>query len=212
MTYIGAAVAGVVSSTLLAASFRRRPLAAVATTTLAGMALVLLASWFVLASFDAEWVSFALLVLIPILVPVGFIFVVGQAGMLLDVRVLKKFYARVVAGFALGFVAGGLTGPLLLSLLGTTESVLAAAAAATALLLVLVEVTRRRYPDQLSVIEPPEVDAERPTLRGADAQPLRDAHRRVPDALGGGEPVARLPRARRARRSATTAATRWRGS
>ena len=60
--------------------------------------------------------------------PVGFIFVVGQAGMLLDVRVLKKFYARVVAGFALGFVAGGLAGPLLLSLLGTTESVLAAAA------------------------------------------------------------------------------------
>ncbi len=42
---------------------------------------------------------------------------------------------------------------------------LAAAAAATALFLVLVEVTRRRYPDQLSVVEHAEVDAERPTLR-----------------------------------------------
>ena len=166
VTYIGAAVAGVVSSTLLAAAFRRRPLASVATITLAGLAVALLASWIVLATSDAEWVSFALLVLIPIVVPVGFIFVVGQAGMLLDVRVLKAFYARVVAGFALGFVAGGLAGPLLLTLLGTTESVLAAAAAATALFLVLVEVTRRRYPAQLAVVEHAEdVEAERPTLR-----------------------------------------------
>jgi len=46
------------------------------------------ASWLVLAIADAEWVSFALLVLVPIVVPVGFIFVVGQAGLLLDVRVL----------------------------------------------------------------------------------------------------------------------------
>ena len=32
-------------------------------------------------------------------------FVVGQAGMLLDVRALKALYGRVVAGFALGFVS-----------------------------------------------------------------------------------------------------------
>ena len=165
MTYIGAAVAGVVSSTLLAAAFRRRPLASVATMTLAGLSVALLASWLVLATSDADWVSFALLVLVPIVVPVGFIFVVGQAGMLLDVRVLKAFYARVVAGFALGFVAGGLAGPLLLTLLGTTESVLAAAAAAAALFLALVVVTRRRYPAELSVVEHAEVEAERPTLR-----------------------------------------------
>ena len=121
-TYIAAAVAGVLSSTLLAAALRRRPLASVAT-----------ASWPVCRSpcllrgscsrrSDADWVSFALLVLVPIMVPVGFVFVVGQAGMLLDVRVLKKLYARVVAGFALGFVAGGLAGPLLLTVLGTTET------------------------------------------------------------------------------------------
>jgi HEAT repeat protein len=166
VTYLGAAVAGIVSSTLLAAAFRRRPLASVATATLAGLSVLLLVSWIVLATFGAEWVSFVLLVLVPIMVPVGFIFVVGQAGMLLDVRVLKKFYARVVAGFALGFVTGGLAGPLLLTVLGTTESVLAAAAAATALLLVLIEATRRRYPAKLAVIEHEESEAERPTLRG----------------------------------------------
>ena len=107
--------------------------------------------------------------LVPILVPVGFIFVVGQAGMLLDVRSLKALYGRVVAGFALGFVAGGLAGPPLLALLGTTESLLAAAAAAAVLFLALVVATRRSYPAELSVVEHAEHgrggEAERPTLR-----------------------------------------------
>ena len=171
VTYIGAAVAGVVSSTLLSAAFRKRSLASVATRVLAGLAVALLASWAVLARWEADWVSFALLVLIPIVVPVGFIFVVGQAGMLLDVRSLKALYARVVAGFALGFVAGGLTGAPLLNLLGSTESLLAAAAVAAGLFLGLVMETKRRYPAELAQVteaeaEPAPVTAERPTLRG----------------------------------------------
>jgi HEAT repeat protein len=125
----------------------------------------LLAAFLALRSTDAEWVSFALLVLIPIVVPVGFVFVVGQAGMLLDVRDLKAFYARVVAGFALGFVAGGLAGPLLLAVLDGTEDLLAAAAVAATIFMVLVIVTRRRHPTELNVIEHAEVAAERPTLR-----------------------------------------------
>jgi hypothetical protein len=170
VTYIGAAVAGVVSSTLLAAAFRRSAIASVATRVLAGLSVVLVASWAVLSMADADWVSFALLVLIPILVPVGFIFVVGQAGLLLDVRSLKALYGRVVAGFALGFTAGGLGGPPLLALLGTTESLLAAAATAAALFLALVVATRRSYATELSVVEHAEVtvgtgEAERPTVR-----------------------------------------------
>ncbi len=165
VTYIGAAAAGVVSSALLAAAFRRRPLASVATWVLAGLSVLLLASWVVLATADADWVSFALLVLVPIVVPVGFIFVVGQAGMLLDVRSLKVLYARVVAGFALGFVTGGLAGPLLLVLLGHTESLLAAAAGAAGLFLALVVATKRRYAADLAVVDHGEVETERPTLR-----------------------------------------------
>ncbi len=92
--------------------------------------MLLAASWILLGRSGTEWVSFALLVLVPIVVPVGFIFVVGQAGMLLDVRTLKALYARVVAGFALGVVVGGLAGPILLDALGGTEDLLAAAAAA----------------------------------------------------------------------------------
>jgi hypothetical protein len=165
VTYIGAAVAGVVSSAALAAAFRRRPLSRVATLTLAGLSFSLLASWVVLARSGAAWVSFALLVLIPIVVPVGFIFVVGQAGMLLDVRVLKALYARVVAGFALGFVAGGLAGPALLVVLGGTESLLAAAAVASGCFLALVVITQRRYTEALSVVETTAADAEHLTLR-----------------------------------------------
>ena len=129
VTYIGAAVAGVVSS------IAARGGVPTAAARLGGddesWPGCRSRSWrrgWCCRSSDADWVSFALLVLVPIVVPVGFIFVVGQAGMLLDVRVLKALYARVVAGFALGFVAGGLAGPPLLALLGRTESLLAAAA------------------------------------------------------------------------------------
>ena len=164
-TYIGAAVAGVVASRSIAIAVRKRPLASVATFILAGLALALLTSWMLLRNRNADWVSFGLLVLVPILVPVGFVLVVGQAGMLLDVRALKALYARVVAGFALGFVTGGATGPLLLDLFGHTEDVLAAAAAAAGLFLVVVEVTRRSFPMELSVVEQADPAAARPTLR-----------------------------------------------
>ena len=205
VTYIGAGIAGVVSSAHAHRRLRRRPLASVATR---GARRPRRSRCSRRGSCSrrsgAEWVSFALLVLAPIVVPVGFLFVVGQAGELLDVRSLKALYARVVAGFALGFVAGGLAGPPLLSLVGGAENLLVAAAAAAGLFFALVVMTRRTYPDELARIERPEVGAEPPTLRSLTPQPLRRAHHRVPDAVCGGEPVARLPRARPARRSATT--------
>ena len=132
LTYIGAAVAGAATSAALSAAVRRRPLVSVAMTMLAVLAVALLASWLLLLVFSADWLSFGLLVLVPIVVPVGFMLVVAQAGMLLDVRALKSLYGRVIAGFAFGFVAGGLLGPLLITLLGRTEHVLAGGAAAIA--------------------------------------------------------------------------------
>ena len=182
------------SSKLLAGALRRRSLARVATTTLAGLSLLLFAAWLTLWKSDAEWVSFGLLVLVPIVVPIGFMFVVGQAGMLLDVRALKALYGRVVAGFALGFTVGGLAGPRLLTALGGTENLLAAAALASGVFLVLVVATRRSFPAELANVEVGRrrarpADAPRPV-----AQPLRRADRGVPDAVRGGEPVARFSR------------------
>ncbi|MET1003809.1 MAG: HEAT repeat domain-containing protein [Acidimicrobiia bacterium] len=165
VTYIGAACAGAVSSLALSSALRRQPLSAVATRVLIALSALLLASWALLRSGDATWVSFALLVLVPIVVPVGFVFVVGQAGMLLDVRVLKALYARVVAGFALGFVAGGLGGPPMLARFGRPEDLLVAAAAAAGIFTALVVITRRRHPAELSQLEHDEAATERPTLR-----------------------------------------------
>jgi len=153
VTYIGAAVAGAVASAALSHATRRRPLVDVAVMVLAVLAAALLGSWWVIWQFDAEWVSIGLMVLVPILVPVGFVFVVGQAGMLLDVRELKARYGRVIAGFALGFVTGGLAGPALLAVLGSSEHLLAAAGAAAAGFLLLVVVTRRTFSAELSVVE-----------------------------------------------------------
>ena len=121
---------------------------------LTSLAIVLAASWLLLFR-GQEWVAFALLVLVPIIVPVGFMLVVAQAGMLLDVRALKALYGRVIAGFALGFVIGGATGPLLIARLGHTEDLLAAAAAAAGMFTVILSATRRRFPagtDQSSTI------------------------------------------------------------
>ena len=165
VTYIGAAAAGIASSASLSAVLRRRTLSAVAAQVLAGLACLLATAWVLLWKFEAEWVSFGLLVLVPIIVPIGFVFVVGQAGMLLDVRVLKATYARVIAGFALGFVAGGLAGSPLLRALGGTEHLLAAAALVAGTFLLLVEVTRRTFSAELSVVDVVHEGAERPTLR-----------------------------------------------
>ena len=110
VTYIGAAVAGAASSAALSAALRRRPLVTVALRVLVLTSAVLVVVWVLLAN-ELRWVSFGLLVLVPIVVPMGFMLLVGQAGMLLDVRALKSLYARVIAGFALGFVAGGLAAP-----------------------------------------------------------------------------------------------------
>jgi HEAT repeat protein len=132
---------------------------------LAALAVVLFASWFLLWKAGADWVSFGLLVLVPIIVPVGFMLIVAQAGLLLDVRTLKALYGRVIAGFALGFVTGGVTGPLLLAAFGRTEDLLAAAAVAAVMFMIVVSATRRSFPTELSVVEAAGPQVERATLR-----------------------------------------------
>ncbi len=164
-TYVGAAIAGLVLSRLLEAALRRRTLSAVAAAVLSGLLATVMIAWVLLWWSNVEWVAFGLLILVPLIVPVGFVLIVGQAGMLLDVRSLKALYARVVAGFALGFVVGGGTAPLLLIVFGRTEHVLLAAAAAAGLFLALIAATRRAFPTELSVIGHEDAPQERGTVR-----------------------------------------------
>ena len=67
------------------------------------------ASWLILVA-GGVWVSAGLLVLFPIALQIGFVFIGGQAGRLLDVRQMKERFPRVVSGFAVGFLLGGLLG------------------------------------------------------------------------------------------------------
>jgi hypothetical protein len=165
LTYIGAAAAGAAVSASLAVALRRRSLVSVAMSVLTVLSVVLTASWLVLWRFGADWVSFGLLVLVPIVVPVGFMLVVAQAGMLFDVRALKRLYGRVIAGFALGFVIGGVAGPPLLDAFGRTEHLLVAGTVAAGMFMFLVSMTRRNFSAELSAIDGESPDLERPTLR-----------------------------------------------
>lgn len=162
-TYIGAAIAGAAASALLSRSFRGHTLVWVTTRVLAGFAAAMIVA--AALAMSGPWVSVVLLVLVPIMVPVGFMFVVGQAGVLLDVRVLKASYPKVIAGFALGLVAGGLAGPFLLDAMGRTEGLLALAAAVAVAFFVLAEVTARGYPTQFAAAESSAAEGTRPTLR-----------------------------------------------
>ena len=50
----------------------------------------------------AAWVSAPLLVLFPILIQLGFVFVGGQGGRLLDIAGIKASFPRIMAGFPVG--------------------------------------------------------------------------------------------------------------
>jgi hypothetical protein len=145
-TYIAIAVAGSGASAFIARAARRRRFVQVATVSLGALAVLYGASWAILVVGGAL-VSAVLLVLFPIALQVGFVFVGGQAGRLLDVRQMKELFPRVVSGFAVGFFLGGLLGIPLLALLGSTEHLLLATTAAQLAFLGLLLVTEQRFPE-----------------------------------------------------------------
>ena len=103
-TYIGIAVFGTAASAFIARAARRTRLVRVATVSLSAIAVLYAASWLILLG-GGVWVSAALLVLFPIALQMGFVFIGGQAGRLLDVRQMKERFPRVVGGFSVGFLA-----------------------------------------------------------------------------------------------------------
>ena len=145
-TYIAIAVVGSGASALIARAARRTRLVRVATVSLGALAALFAASWAILVA-GGDWVSAVLLVLFPIALQIGFVFIGGQAGRLLDVRQMKELFPRVVSGFAVGFLVGGLLGIPLLALLGSTEHLLLATTAAQLAFLGLLLVTERRFPE-----------------------------------------------------------------
>ena len=145
-TYIAIAVLGTGASALVARAARRTRLVRVATASLVALAVIYAASWVMLVA-GGLWVSAVLLVLFPVALQMGFVFIGGQAGRLLDVRQLKERFPRIVTGFSVGFLFGGLLGIPLLAVLGSTEHLLLATTVAQLAFLGLLLETERRFPE-----------------------------------------------------------------
>lgn len=163
-TYIAIAVVGSGASALIARAARRTRLARVAAATLGALALLFGASWVILVA-GGVWVSAVLLVLFPIALQIGFVFIGGQAGRLLDVRQMKELFPRVVSGFAVGFLLGGLLAIPLLALLGSTQQLLLATTVGQLAFLALLLLTERRFPEVREVHVGDAPPVLRPPLR-----------------------------------------------
>jgi len=163
--YLAVAALGVVVSRVIGALQARLPLAAVARWCTGAFTVLAAGSWVLLRFADQYWVSAVLVGLFPLAIPVGFVLVGTQAGRLLDVRSMKQYFARIVAGFSLGFVVGGLAGAVLTGPLGGPVNLLLVDAASGAAYLATTVLAGRRFPEELG---------RRPEPRLPPAQPLAD--------------------------------------
>jgi len=163
-TYIAIAVVGSGASALIAWAARRVRLVRVATASLVALAVLYAASWLILVA-GGVWVSALLLVLFPIALQMGFVFIGGQAGRLLDVRQLKERFPRIVTGFSVGFLLGGLLGIPLLAVLGSTEHLLVATTVAQLVFLGLLLETERRFPEMGTARSESSPEVARPSAR-----------------------------------------------
>ena len=169
--YLVVAVSGVAVSWAMRRAQAHLSLAALAMTILGGYGVLVTAGYAVLTFADADWVSFPLVVLFPLAIPVGFFLVGAQAGRLLDVRQMKEYFPRIVGGFSVGFAAGGLLAAWMVRLLPATADLLLVDLATTGAIIALVAATARRYPEQMWSRPP----APTPTQPGSEPRrvPLR---------------------------------------
>jgi hypothetical protein len=148
-TYIAIGVAGIVVSGAVARTAQRYDLVGLAVVVLGGAAAGIGLAWVVARDGSAPWVSVPLLVLFPILIQLGFVFLGGQAGRVLDIAGIKTSFPRIVTGFPVGAVVGGILAGQLVAWFGRTEELLLATAVAQAGFAGLVWATGRRYAHRL---------------------------------------------------------------
>jgi hypothetical protein len=158
--YLVVAVSGVAVSWAMRRAQADLSLAALAMTILGGYGVLVAAGYAVLTFAGADWVSFPLVVLFPLTIPVGFFLVGAQAGRLLDVRQMKEYFPRIVGGFSVGFAAGGLLAAWMVHLLPATADLLLVDLATAGAMFALVAATARRYPEQMRARPPAEPPAQ----------------------------------------------------
>ena len=153
--YLAVAVVGVAVSAALSRAQRRVSLAAMAAGVFWIYLVVVAAGWLVLTVWDGVWVTFPLLVLFPLTIPIGFAMVGAQANRLLDVRQMKAHFPRVAAGFSVGFALGGIAAALLVEPLDGPRRLVGVDLLAGLVMVGLVVATGRRYPVELAAAPEP---------------------------------------------------------
>jgi hypothetical protein len=169
VTYVFIGLAGLLLSGAVARSVRRASLERVASVVLGGATVTLIAAWLIAAGAGGAWVSAPLLVLFPVLLQLGFVFIGGQAGRILDIGGIKVSFPRILAGFPLGAIAGGLAAGWLVTVLGRTEQLLLPTAIAQGVFLGLLLVTGRRFAPATGTTTPP---VSGPTSRQPGRPPI----------------------------------------
>jgi len=147
--YIAVGASGVLASWGMTRAQRRWTLLQIGLTVLASLFVVVATGWVLLVVAKATWVTFPLLVLFPLSIPIGLMLVGAQAGRLLDLQQMKAKYSRVVGGFTIGLAAGGLLAAWLVRVTGDIRQLLVLDLVPLAAFAVLLAQTGRRYPAQL---------------------------------------------------------------
>ena len=167
--YIAVAVLGVVVSRVIRSLQARLSLVAVATWCIGAFVVIVAVSWVLLRFAHQTWVSAVLVGLFPLAIPVGFVLIGTQAGRLLDVRTMKQSFARIVAGFSLGFVVGGLATTVLIGPLGGPVDLLLVDVFIGAAYLWAAVATGRRFPTELG--QRPRAEPQTSTTLPAERPP-----------------------------------------
>ena len=143
--YIVVAILGSIAFYGFAEVQRRWSLVKVSIVTELVIVGFLVLAWAGLVFAQINWLAFAAMVAFSLIIQIGFVIIGGQAGRLLDVRQIKRYFPRIVAGFVVGFmVAGAVVSPLQ-NWLGGTEYLLLAAAVSAMMMLVMLLATNARY-------------------------------------------------------------------
>jgi HEAT repeat protein/ATP/ADP translocase len=112
--------------------------------------LFLFLTWAGLVLAEWQWLAFVVLASFSLLIQVGFVVIGAQAGRLLDVREIKRYFPWIVSGFVFGFIIGGALAPLVTSLNGRPADMLLAGTAVALLFCTLIFIINRQYGAVLS--------------------------------------------------------------
>lgn len=170
--YLAVAVLGVAVSRVMGSLQARLSLAGVARWCIGVFVVIVALGWALLRLGGHPWVSAVLVALFPLIIPVGFVMVGTQAGRVLDVRSLKQYFARIVAGFSLGFVVGGLASATLTGPLGGPVNLLLVDVGCGVVWFGTAVAAGRRFPDELG--RRPEPQRQDPGAAAAETSSTPD--------------------------------------